>query len=85
MLAEHPARRANVVGFDKDIAIKGNLAIVNAICALQLPNRDNTYLVIHEAIHNPSADHSLLSDYQLREHGTEIDAVAKRHGGAQQM
>ena len=65
MLAEHPTRRANVVGFDKDIAVKGNLAIVSAICALQIPNGDTTYLVIHEVIHNPTADHSLLSDFPM--------------------
>ena len=85
VLAEHPTRRANVVGFDKDIAVKGNLAIVSAICALQLPNGDTTYLVIHEAIYNPTADHSLLSDFQLREYGTQIDALAARHGGKQQI
>ena len=85
VLAEHPTRRANVVGFDKDIAIKGNLAIVSAICAIQLPEGDPIYLVIHEAIYNPTADHSLLSDFQLREYGTQIDAVATRHGGKQQM
>jgi len=85
VLAEHPTRRANVVGFDKDIAVKGNLAIVSAICALQLPDGNTIHLVIHEAIYNPTADHSLLSDFQLREYGTKIDAVATRHGGKQQM
>ena len=43
VLARHPTKKANVVGFDKDIAVKGNLTIVSAICAIQLPNGETTY------------------------------------------
>jgi hypothetical protein len=42
-------------------------------------------LVIHEAIHNDTSNHSLLSEFQLREHGIVIDSTCHRHGGTQKM
>ena len=38
ILSTHNLRRANVVGFDHETAIKRNLPIVSAITALDLPN-----------------------------------------------
>ena len=38
ILSIHSSRRANVVGFDHETAVKRNLPIVSAITALDLPN-----------------------------------------------
>jgi hypothetical protein len=38
VLSVHNTRRANVVGFDHEAAVKRNLPIVNAITTVDLPN-----------------------------------------------
>ena len=40
---------------------------------------------MHEAIYNETASHTLLSEFQLRESGVQIDSTCHRHGGTQQM
>jgi hypothetical protein len=57
----HNFRRANVVGFDHEAAVKKNLPIVSAITAVDLPNGQSILLVIHEVINNDTSNHSLLS------------------------
>ena len=52
ILSTHNLRRANVIGFDHETAIKQNLPIVSAITALDLPNGKSILLVIHEGIYN---------------------------------
>jgi hypothetical protein len=42
-------------------------------------------LVIHEVIYNDTANHSLISELQLREHGILIDSTCHRHGGTQKL
>jgi hypothetical protein len=42
-------------------------------------------LVFHEAIHNVTSNHSLLSEFQLREHGILIDSTCHKHGGTQKL
>ena len=57
----HTTRKVNVIGFDQKIAIKKNLPIVTAVTAVDVG--DKTHLLrIHEAVHNESSPHSLLSD-----------------------
>ena len=46
IVSTHNLRRANVVGFDHETAIKRNLPIVSAITALDLPNGQSILLVI---------------------------------------
>ena len=36
-------------------------------------------LVVHEAVFNPESPTTLLSEYQVREHGKIIDSVARKH------
>ena len=79
------SRRANVVGFDHETAIKRNLPIVSAITALDLPNGQSVLLLVNEGIYDETSGHSLLSEFQLREFGKVIDSVCHRHGGSQQM
>jgi hypothetical protein len=85
ILSIHSSRRANVVGFDHETAIKRNLPIVSAITALDLPNGQSVLLLGHEGIYNKTSSHSLLSEFQLREFGIVIDSICHRHGAAQQM
>ena len=65
ILSVHNSRRANVVGFDHETAVKKNLPIVSAITTVDLPNGQSILLVIHEAIYNDTSNHSLLSEFQL--------------------
>jgi hypothetical protein len=74
-----------VVGFDHETVIKRNLPIVSAITAIDLPSGESILLVIHEGIYNETPAHSLLSEFQLREFGINIDSICHSHGGTQQM
>jgi hypothetical protein len=74
-----------MIGFDHESAIKRNLPIVSAITAIDVPSGESILLVIHEGIYNETAAHSLLSEFQLREFGINIDSICHRHGGTQQM
>ena len=66
IIAMHPTRKANVIGFDNDIAVKRHLPIVSGITVVDIG--DDTYLIrVNEAVYNESVQHTLLSDYQLRE------------------
>ena len=82
ILSIHNSRRANVVGFDHETAVKRNLPIVSAITALDLPNGQSVLLLVDEGIYNETSNHSLLSEFQLREFGIVIDSICHRHGGA---
>jgi hypothetical protein len=42
-------------------------------------------LIVHEAIYNDAANHSLLSEFQLRYFGVKIDSVCHKHGGTQKV
>jgi hypothetical protein len=66
VLSVHNTRRANVVGFDHEAAVKSNLPIVSAITAFNLPDGISILLIVHEAIYNHTANHSPLSEFQLR-------------------
>ena len=58
---------------------------MRTITAVDLPDGTSILLVIHEGIYNESASYSLLSEFQLREFGVQIDSKCHRHGGTQQM
>ena len=64
VLSIHNSRRANVVGFDHEAAIKRNLPIFSDITALDLPNGSSILLVLHECIYNETSNHSLLSEFK---------------------
>jgi hypothetical protein len=48
LLTIHNSRRANVIGFDHEIAVKRNLPIVSANTALDLPDGTSILLLVHE-------------------------------------
>ena len=74
-----------MVGFDHETAIKRNLPIASAITAFDIPYGQSVLFVTHESIYNETSNHSLLSDFRLREFGIMIDSICHRHGGAQGM
>jgi hypothetical protein len=39
--------------------------------------------IVHEAIYNDTANHSLLSEFQLNDKGVKIDSICHKHGGTQ--
>jgi hypothetical protein len=73
VLSVHNTRRVNIVGFDHEAAVKMNLPIVTAITAVDLPDGISVILIVHEAIYNDTANHSLLSEFQARDFGVKID------------
>jgi hypothetical protein len=85
VLSVHNTRRANVVGFDHEAAVKTILPIVSAITEADLPDGISVILIVHEAICNDTANHSLLSEFQLRDFGVKIDSICHKHGGTQKM
>jgi hypothetical protein len=85
ILSIHNSRRTIVIGFYHETAVKRNSPIVSAITALDLPDGTSISLVMYESIYNDAANHSLLSESQLREFGIKIDSKCHRHGGNQQM
>jgi hypothetical protein len=66
VLSVNNTRRANVVGFDHEAAVKRNFPIVSAITAVDLPDGISVIVIVHEAINNDTVNHSLLSEFQLR-------------------
>jgi hypothetical protein len=60
VLSGHNTRRANVLGFDHEAAVKRNLPIVSAMTAVDLPDRISVLLIVHEVIINDTANHSIL-------------------------
>jgi hypothetical protein len=83
VISVHKTRRANVVGFDHEAAVKMNLPIVSAITAVDLPDVISVILIVHEAIYDDTANHSILSEFQLRDYGVKFDSICHKHGGTQ--
>jgi hypothetical protein len=84
-LSTHNTRRANSVGVDHKAAVKRDLPIVIATTAVDFLDVASVLLIIYEAIYNDAANHSLLSEFQLRDYGVTIDSICHKHGGTQKM
>jgi hypothetical protein len=65
VLSVHNNRRANVVGFVYEAAVKRNLPIVSAMTAADLLDGTSVILIVHEDIYKDTANHSLFSKSQL--------------------
>jgi hypothetical protein len=85
VLSVHNTIKANLVGFDHEAAVKRNLPIVSATTAVDLPDGISVILTVHEGIYNDTVNHSLLSEFQLRDFGVKIDSICHKHGGTQKM
>jgi hypothetical protein len=70
-------RRANLVGFDKR-ARKEGLPIVTALTIVQTTNGMHL-LRASDVVYNQGSSTTLLSEFQLREHGCLVDSVLRRH------
>ena len=79
-IAVHPSRKAHVIGFDHKVAVKRNLDIVTA-CTVVDVEGETFLLQVNEAVSNPSSEHTLLSEYQVRDFGVKVNSIAKKHGG----
>jgi hypothetical protein len=82
-LSAHNSRRANVVGFGQEAAVKKNIPLVSTLTTVDLPNGPSILLIIYETIYNDTPNHSLLSEFQLSEHGILIDSTYHRIDGTQ--
>ena len=80
VVAIHPTWKAHVYSFDYQAAVKNRLDIFTAVSVVEV-NGNSNMLQVNEAVHNPSTDHSLLSEYQIRDYGVTINSIAKKHGG----
>ena len=80
VIAVHSARKAPVYGFGNQAVVKKHLDIVTAVSVVEV-SRKSIMLQVNETMHNPSADHCLLSKYQIRDYGVTINSISKKHGG----
>jgi hypothetical protein len=80
VLSVYNTRRANLVGFDHEATVKRNLPIVSTITAFELQDETSVLLIVHEAIYNDTANHSLLSEFQLRDLSVKNDSICHKHG-----
>ena len=83
-------KRANLIGFDKNLSKRG-LPVVCALAVVEVGDVKHL-LRINQAVYNEKADLTLLSDFQMKEHGWLIDSTSRRHRsynpdgtGSQQM
>jgi hypothetical protein len=42
-------------------------------------------LMVHEAIYNDTANHSIFSEFQLMDFGVKVDSICHKHGETQKM
>ena len=84
IVATDPSRTATIVGYDPNVTRWRELPIVSGITVFDLPTGP-LLVMINEAIFNKHAEATILSEFQIREHGMLVDSVAKRHGGNQQI
>ena len=71
--------QVNIVGFDEKATIKRGLPIVSAITAVDVG--DKAYLFkVNKAILNEDSTHSLIGEFQMREHIKKLDSVSRHHG-----
>jgi hypothetical protein len=66
-------------------AVKRNLPIVSAITVADLSDEISVLLFVHEGIYSNTANHSLLSEFQLRDSGVKLDSIYHKYGGTQKI
>jgi hypothetical protein len=63
---------------DYETAVKRKIPIVSAITKVDIPDGLSVLLVLHEGTYNKTAKHFLLSEFELREFGVQIDSTCHR-------
>ena len=72
-------RYATLVGYDLENTRSGRIPIVSAYLKVKAHNGIPVFLKINEAVYNKNSPITLLSEYQIRDHGYVIDSVATKH------
>ena len=67
------------MGFDSQWAKKKDQSICTANTNLEHPHHGKLLVRIHQAVHNPSAQDTLLLEYQLSQKGCMIDCKPPHH------
>ena len=75
-------RTANLVGYDPQTTKSASLPIVTALLKTMSAENVPLLLQVNEAIYNKNSPITLLSEYQMREHGLVVDSVASKHFSA---
>ena len=79
VIKSYSGRYANLVGYDPSSTRSAKVPIVSAYVKVKAHNGIPVLLLIHEAPFMKDNPFSLLSEYQVREHGYVIDSVASKH------
>ena len=69
----------SLIGFDSKHARKKDLRLCTAETIVEHPSGSKHLVRIHQAVYNPTATSTLLSEYQLSEFGCKIDTKPKYH------
>ena len=69
----------------KDDFVEKQVPICSGATAIDLPSGETIIAEVHEAPFLEDGGTTLLSTFQMREHGVWVDNVAKRHGGNQEI
>ena len=73
-------KKGNLVGYDERSTKKAGLDIFTLATKVQpFPDKPGIILVASEMVYNPGSNTTLISEYQVRNHGCVIDSVAKHH------
>jgi hypothetical protein len=75
----YTGRHANLVGYNPDQTRSGKVPIVSAYIKVMSHKNIPVVLHVHEAPYIKDSNVTLISEYQVREHGIIIDSVSKRH------
>jgi hypothetical protein len=83
-IISYTGRYASLIGYDPRMTRKEKVPIVSAYIKAKSSSIGNhpVLLKVNEAPYNPQSPITLLSEYQIREHGLIIDSVAKKHKSA---
>lgn len=72
-------RYAHLIGYDPSFTKSPRIPIVTAYLKVKADNGIPILLKINEAAYNANSPVTLISEYQVREHGYVIDSVATKH------
>jgi len=77
----YSGRKAIISGYDPNNTKSGQVPIVTALLKVRTntPGQVPILLRVHEAPYLENSPITLLSEYQIREHGLVIDSVATKH------
>ena len=76
----YTGRKANLVGYDERSTKKSGLDICTLATKIITPEGFPDYLLIaNETVYNPGSQVSLISEFQVREHGCIVDSVSRSH------